>query len=859
MTRTDVVRLAGLWVAFALVLHGADAHADARREAKRHFQKGMALIRKGQTDAGVMELEEAWRIKPHPNVLFNIARAYETADRMEDAMAAWRRYLEARPDDHEAAVHLEALLQVQQPAPAEPETGAIPPLPEGDGVEGQHAQHLLLKAAEAWEARAAELEASTPRKGPERQPELAAPPAAAAPPLATGSESGDTEVYERTVAGASRTSKSAVFAPASVTVLTDEDIRAAGARTLPDVLRRVAGVDVVSMSASDHNVSIRGFNQRLSNRVLVLVNGRSVYQDFLGATLWSGLPISLDDIERIEVIRGPGAALYGANAVVGVINIVTRQPGEGPSVQGRAVLGWPQSADVSVRGQARRGPLGLAGSTGYARTRKWSLELNLAREDRVPGFAHIPYDLSGEQIKANLSSTLQAASWLVVNAHLGLVRDVQEVYAIGALRNFYLDGYLGSAGVEAEAGPARLRVFYHGLRSKVGPQIRAAAARNEVSHVASDVMDAEGTFTWTMRLLGEHRAIVGASYRLKSVTWDLLSGPQLEHHGGVFGENTWVGPGGHRLVVSGRMDRHPLVGLVPAARGAFMLRAGRAAALRAGLGTAFRNPTFLENYLHATPATPVAGASIRSLGSTELRPEQNIMAEVGYSAELGDSMTVDLATYYGRLRGLIVQGALNPPADGSNYDAASSSFIAGESRFINDQETFSQLGGEAAITMNPLTGVDLYANYAFLHVVSEDTGIRLQQTPRHKVNLGGRAESSMGPYASADLHFVSSAVWAERTFDPSVTGGIRIDRLTVPPYALLEARVGWRMRRQHVDLYLATDNALGILPDRAAEHVGTLPFGKVASQWLWPLSAHREHPFANPSRTRVLLGVAAQM
>src|SRR6185312_2433500 len=96
-------------------------------------------------------------------------------------------------------------------------------------------------------------------------------------------------------------------------------------------LRRLAGVDIMETTGAQTEVSMRGFNQRLSNKVLVLVDGRSVYIDLLGATLWADLPVSVEDIERIEVVRGPGSALYGADAFNGVINIITKAPGEGGS------------------------------------------------------------------------------------------------------------------------------------------------------------------------------------------------------------------------------------------------------------------------------------------------------------------------------------------------------------------------------------------------------------------------------------------------------------------------------------------------------------------------------------------------
>ncbi|MDP8214719.1 MAG: TonB-dependent receptor plug domain-containing protein [Candidatus Euphemobacter frigidus] len=117
-------------------------------------------------------------------------------------------------------------------------------------------------------------------------------------------------------------------APASVSVITAEEIRPSGLTNIPDILRRLAGVDVMELSPGDIQVGIRGLNATISNKILVMINGRSVYMDFYGTTMWSTLPVLLEEIERIEVVRGPGSALYGANAFCGVINIITKDPRE---------------------------------------------------------------------------------------------------------------------------------------------------------------------------------------------------------------------------------------------------------------------------------------------------------------------------------------------------------------------------------------------------------------------------------------------------------------------------------------------------------------------------------------------------
>ncbi len=115
-------------------------------------------------------------------------------------------------------------------------------------------------------------------------------------------------------------------APATMEILTQEDIRRSGAVNLPEVLREVNGVNVVQRTEEQYDVSIRGYNQPLSQRLLVLVNGRQVYLDQYGYTNWNSIPVQLEEIQQIEVVKGPNTALFGFNAVNGVINIVTHNP-----------------------------------------------------------------------------------------------------------------------------------------------------------------------------------------------------------------------------------------------------------------------------------------------------------------------------------------------------------------------------------------------------------------------------------------------------------------------------------------------------------------------------------------------------
>jgi len=112
--------------------------------------------------------------------------------------------------------------------------------------------------------------------------------------------------------------------PAAISVVTQDDIQRNGFTSIPDALRMIPGMDVGRISANQWAVGSRGFNAEFADQLLVLVDGRSIYSPAFGGVIWEIQDLVMEDLERIEVIRGPGAALWGDNAVNGVINIITK-------------------------------------------------------------------------------------------------------------------------------------------------------------------------------------------------------------------------------------------------------------------------------------------------------------------------------------------------------------------------------------------------------------------------------------------------------------------------------------------------------------------------------------------------------
>ncbi|NOY45446.1 MAG: TonB-dependent receptor [Deltaproteobacteria bacterium] len=173
------------------------------------------------------------------------------------------------------------------------------------------------------------------------------------------------DLSEVEVTSVSRKPQKLSETPAAVYVITGDEIRRSGATTLAEALRLAPGVEVARINASTWAVTIRGGNDRFSNKLLVLVDGRTVYTPLFSGVYWDSQDLPLENVERIEVIRGPGASSWGANAVNGVINVITKSAAatQGWTVEGLA--GTEERGQGFVRYGGTIGP--AAWVRGYVR------------------------------------------------------------------------------------------------------------------------------------------------------------------------------------------------------------------------------------------------------------------------------------------------------------------------------------------------------------------------------------------------------------------------------------------------------------------------------------------------------------
>src|SRR3954463_1389269 len=184
-----------------------------------------------------------------------------------------------------------------------------------------------------------------------------APPAAPSPHITRPPGAADDVI----VVTASRREEQLLNAPATMTVVTEETIATAPDQSIGGLMRLVPGVNTIQTSARDVNVTTRAATGTLSDSMLVLLDGRSIYQDLFGFVLWDFLPIDTTEVKQIEVIRGPASAVWGANAMTGVINVIAKTPRE---LQGTtATIRFGQFDRTPVGGTFDGGSLVSVGAT----------------------------------------------------------------------------------------------------------------------------------------------------------------------------------------------------------------------------------------------------------------------------------------------------------------------------------------------------------------------------------------------------------------------------------------------------------------------------------------------------------------
>lgn len=584
-------------------------------------------------------------------------------------------------------------------------------------------------------------------------------------------------------------------AAAAITVITAEDIRRSGATSLPDALRLAPGVHVAQIDASRSVVGMRGFGGRWSSKLLVLLDGRTLYSPLFAGVYWEAQDVLLADVERIEVIRGPGGTLWGANAVNGVINIITRGSAQtqGSLVEGRA---GTLERGVAVRHGGRLGEIGHY--RAYAKfDRHDDLEMagNLAAHDAWrQGRAGFRADFappSGDRL------TLQGDIY-------DKDADQQAIVSIAPPA-----GFTGPVRDTARLSGANLLFRWErALADGAEWKFQAYLDQTRLSDINLDqrIDTADFEFQHRFPLAAAHELTWGAGYRhvaddLRSRGYTISFSPQTRSTAlySLFVQDEIRLRDDLRLTVGAKFEHNDFTGFEyqPSAR--LMWQATPTDNLWGAVSRAVQTPSralddSLLNFWVLSPVGPVLAGQ----GNREVQSENLLAWEIGYRGRFGPHFTLDATAFINDYSRLISREPQPPigPLINNRYENR----FAGRTR-----------GYELDAHWQVQPGWRLNASYSRLAIdlSGRDSADATYEAaaqgsdPRHLVKLHSRHDLGSGRELDVGVYHASSIIV-----------GFPLRR--VDSYTRLDLRLGWRLRPD-LDLDLIGRN---LLDRRHVEYLG---------------------------------------
>ena len=620
---------------------------------------------------------------------------------------------------------------------------------------------------------------------------------------------------EETVSIASRYEQPISKAPSNVFVITDEDIRHSGATDLPTILRRIPGIEVMQMGGADINVSVRGNNQLQTNKILVMIDGRSIYNDAQGFVHWKMLPIALPEIKRIEVLKGPASAIYGFNAFDGVINIITKLPEEmrGTTIQlGGGELGTISSAGIHA---GTYGKLGYRLSIGHDQSQQWRNRTALAfRAEKFS--ASTTYTLT-ENSKITLNGGLIDSNRFDGTFYESSLSQAKPSQAHAGLAyehpNFVLRGYWMQTRNDEVIQPHPLLGNLFTITDRSGnPQARFTLNTYNV--------DMQHTFTFGHSF----RMIYGANYRHNHFESNFIDSSSKEDRLGLFVQQEWTPIRQVTFVAGARYDLNTFIHPTISPRLALLLRPAEDHTIRASLSVGYRPPTLVETYanqLSPIVFEPPGTMPIRIQGNPNMIPEQLISYEVGYQ---GWFLKHRLRTRVDAFIN-IVRDLQDPSFDNTSRTLT----------LENRAGKASLYGVEAGFELLVTSWLQAFSNLSYVKIDDRFRGNVERIAPRYKVNAGLRAEFENGINGEALVHYVGATSYpfdSDFQFAPLFANTVPSRNLS--NYTLLNLRGAYKFWTQQT--------SEGYL--RSAE-VAVSVFNALNDK-------HKEHPLGDTIGSRVM-------
>jgi iron complex outermembrane receptor protein len=632
------------------------------------------------------------------------------------------------------------------------------------------------------------------------------------------------ELAQVDVTTVSKKSQKLADAAAAVYVITHEEIRRSGATSIPDALRLAPGLSVARISSNSWAISSRGFNGRFANKLRVLIDGRSVYTPTFSGVYWEAQDTRLEDVERIEVIRGPGATLWGSNAVNGIVNVITRNAKQTRGGEFSFGGGTYEKRFGSLRYGAPLGEdtFGRAYVKGFARGAFDTLDGRGAHDgwDSVRG----GFRVDGEGTDGN-AWTVQGDAY---QGDLGeglLLPSLTPPYAACTTGRAPMSGF-NLLGRWKKALSTTSELSFQGYYDHTYRNDPFLAEQRDTLD-----LDFQHRFAW----LDDHDIVWGLYYR-----W---TRPEYSQHFPVHGmadrvfnlysafvqDDITLSPNRLKLTIGAKLEHNDYTGFEGQPNIRLLWTPNRQHSLWGAVSRAVRIPSVVEEsasmglrtippgtWLNPTPLPAIADVR----GNGRFRAEVLWAYELGYRFMPRTNFSTDIALFYNVYDNLRANRAL-PPAL-----AADGPYIQATFPFTNEAsgETY---GVELAADWRPYPWWQLQLNYTYLRMNLRDkAGADVVQgavavegaSPRQQVSL----RSGFNPLPDVDLDF-----WLRYVDRLPCSGYPRAGFTTyIPAYVALDARLAWRPWPS-VELSLVGQNLLDSKHPEIAQETLAPPVSEV--------------------------------
>lgn len=549
------------------------------------------------------------------------------------------------------------------------------------------------------------------------------------------------------VTSVSKHSEPISHAPAAIYVLSNDDIRRSGATSIPETLRLVPGMQVAQINPGNWAISSRGFNGRFANKLLVMIDGRSVYTPLFSGVYWDMQDTVMEDIERIEVIRGPGASLWGANAVNGVINIITKDSAQTLGGQ----VGAGGGTEERAFGHARYGGR-ISETATYRAYMKYTM-----RDDGPTGN-------DGTEV-------LQGGYRVDWRPYEGNKITFQgDVYAGDAASG------IPNQDATLAGGNASFRWEREFSASSIGT-LQAYFDRTE--RTFNVLTEYRNTFNidWQHQFeLGERNQFVwGAGYRLTSdqtfgtpaVTFapanvtDHLVSVFLQDEVALLQDKLW-------LTLGSKVEHNQYTGFEFQPTTRLSWRPTERQTVWLAWSRAMRSPSRVEADLSSMTGT-LPGPTMTVYGNPNFVSEELQAYELGYRIQPHKSLTVDLAAFYNAYDHLRSFNLLAPPPN----------LVIQANNGMNGYT----YGGELSMVWQPVSWWRLHGSYTLLQMRLRD-GFPLPD-PTFAYRASDNPQQQFQFRSSFDLPHGFE-------FDAMLQHTDSLPGQSIPAYTRLDARIGWR-------------------------------------------------------------------